>query len=149
MSAPRPAPNFLPFEFVRSTDFPQLALELEQLTPAQWIHIGRLLHTTMQPFRDFAGRLGVLSWVRSRELSEAIPGAKIGGDHEDGLAVDFRTLDMDAEQFLEAVRRGHVPRATFDKLNLYSGPGTFHAAHRPLELGPPRRRLYVDWQRVG
>lgn len=145
----KPADNFDPHDLVNSDSHPELELALDELAPALWIAAMRVLLLSVQPFRDFAGRLAVLSFIRSRALSEAIPGAKIGGDHEHGLACDFKLLDMSAEAFFEAVRRGHVPRATWDKLNLYSGPRTFHVAQRPLEVGAPRRRLYVDWQRVG
>jgi hypothetical protein len=144
-----PAPNFVWRDFLRSREHPDLELELDDVVPAWWINAMRVMLLSLQPYRDFAGRLGVLSFIRSRTLSEAIPGAKIGGDHETGLAADFKTLDMAAADFFEAVERGDVPRATWDKLNIYTRPATFHVAHRPLELGAPRRRIYRDWERIG
>ncbi len=149
MPMSQPAPNFVQGDFVRSREHPDLELALEELEPAWLINGMRVMLLSVQPFRDFAGAIGVLSFIRSRALSQAIPGAKIGGDHEDGLACDFRTLEMPADEFFEAICRGHVPRATWDKLNIYTGPRTFHVAHRPLELGAPRRRIYRDWERIG
>ncbi len=145
----KPAADFTAHDLVRSRDFPDLELSVAGLTPNLWMNATRVLHLSVQPFRDFAGAIGVLSFIRSRALSMAIPGAKIGGDHEDGMACDFKLLVMAAERFLEAVRRGHVPRATWDKLNLYTSSRTFHVAHRALELGPPRGRIYQDWERIG
>lgn len=144
----RPAPDFPLEDLTRSRDFPELELELAELDPEQIINAMRVLLLAVQPFRDFAGRVAVLSFVRSRELSGAIPGAKIGGDHEAGLAIDFRLLDLDVDLFLEAAKAGEIPGATWDKLNLYSSSGTWHVAQRLLETGPPRGRIYVDWKLV-
>ena len=116
--------DFTERELVASRDHPELELVLEELEPRILLNASRIVWTFMQHARDHAGRLAVLSFIRSRALSEATPGAKIGGSHEDGLAVDFQPLDMTPEAFFEAIRRGHVPRASWDKLNLYTGPGT-------------------------
>lgn len=108
----------------------------------------RVMLLSLQPFRDFAGRIGVLSFIRGDELNKAVGGIE-GSDHLFGLAADFKTLDMPAHEFFSAIQRGHVPRATWDQLNIYTAPGTFHVAHRPLEDGGPRRRIYSNWERVG
>lgn len=145
----RPAPNFPLHDLTRSRDFPELELELVELDPETIINAMRVLLLSLQPFRDFAGPIAALSFIRSRELSTSIPGAKIGGDHEVGLAVDFKLLDMEPDVFFEGARTGTIPGATWDKLNLYSTSSTWHVAHRLLERGPPRGRIFIDWQRVG
>ena len=145
-----PSDNFRPHELVASRDHPELEFKFYRLRPAMLVSAMRVVLLTMQPFRDLVGQIDVLSFCRSRELSLAIPGAKIGGDHEDGLACDFKPTEISAEEFLELATSGQLEAAgaTWDKLNLYTSSGTWHVAHRLVEAGPPRMRIYVDWQLV-
>ncbi len=143
----RPAPNFTLDDLVRSRDFPAFELDLVEVEPAVVVNAMRVLLLSVQPFRDLAGRIAVLSFIRGDDLNDMVGGIP-DSDHLVGLACDFKSLDMTPDAFFEACRQGDVPGATWDKLNLYTAGGTLHVAHRPLEDGAPRGRCYVDWQRV-
>lgn len=147
----RPSENFVNEDFVRSRHHPELALVLEEVD--RWILINamRVLLCSLQPFRNVAGRIAVLSFIRGADLNDLLVtthGAKPDSDHLVGLAADFKPLDMGADAFFEMVRRGHAAGATWDKLNLYTDAGTFHVSHRLVDAGPPRQRVYLDWIRA-
>lgn len=135
-------------DFVRSREHPELALVLEEVD--RWILVNamRVLLCSLQPFRNVAGRIAVLSFIRGEDLNDLLPGAVPDSDHLVGLAADFKTLDMGADAFFEMVRRGHAAGATWDKLNIYTNAGTFHVSHRPVDAGAPRQRIYADWNRI-
>lgn len=148
----RPAPFFVEQDFVRSRQHPELELVLDEVEPSVLINAQRVMLWSLYPFRLAAGRIAVLSFIRGADLNDMLVrthGAKPDSDHLVGLAADFTPLDMTPDQFFDMIRRGHVPAATWDKLNMYTEAGSFHVGHRPVDVGPPRRRIYVDWQRVG
>ena len=146
MSGALVAPSFDEGELVASRDHAELAYTFADIGARRSSNATRLLCGFMQPARDFAGRIDVLSFVRSPALNTAIPGAKPDSDHLDGNACDFRTAEAEPAAFLEAARRDEIPGAEWDKLNLYTESATFHVANRPLEEGPGRRRVFIDWQ---
>jgi hypothetical protein len=103
----------------------------------------------LEPVRELAGPLDVLSFYRSLELNGATPGAVPDSDHLEGLACDFRARLIAGGQILDisrALAEGGL--AAWDKLNLYTASDTLHVANRRPELGEPRRRIFVDWQEV-
>lgn len=144
-----PSPNFRPHELVRSRDHPDLELKAYRLRPAMMVCAMRVVLLTMQPYRDTVGRIDVLSFCRGSALNAAVGGVE-DSDHLEGLACDFKLAKISAEAFIELAIDGTLERggATWDKLNLYSSPGTFHVAHRLIEAGAPRMRIYVDWQPI-
>lgn len=144
-----PSANFRPHELVRSRDYPGLELKTYRLRPAMMACAMRVVLLTMQPFRDRVGRIDVLNFCRGLALNNAVDGVP-GSDHLKGLACDFKPAEISAAAFLELAKSGELEAAgaTWDKLNLYSEPGTFHVGHRLVEAGPPRGLIYVDWQPV-
>lgn len=146
----RPSENFTRGEMVDSRDHPELALAFEEVEAGHLLNAMRVLLLFLQPARTLAGAIGVLSFIRGQDLNDVLPGAVPDSDHLVGLAADFKPLAMSAEQFWQLAKRGYLQGAgaSWDKLNLYSASGTFHVSQRPVEDGPPRHRLYVDWQRV-
>lgn len=145
-----PSPNFRPHELVRSRDHPELELKIFRLRPAMMVCAMRVVLLAMQPFRDRVGRIDVLSFCRGPALNAALPNSVPDSDHLEGLACDFKPAEISAADFLELAKSGELEAAgaTWDKLNLYSSSGTFHVAHRLVEAGAPRMRVYVDWELV-
>ncbi len=141
------APHFVARELVASRDHPELALALEEVEPWILINALRVVWCSLVPFRSVAGRIGVLSFIRGVDLNELVGGVDDSA-HLIGLAADFKPLDVTAAEFFGTVKRGHAAGATFDKLNFYSDRDTFHVAHRPVDAGAPRQRIYQDWQRI-
>ncbi|MCP4871593.1 MAG: hypothetical protein GY898_23030 [Proteobacteria bacterium] len=154
MSSTKVSTDFTQRELVRSRDFPELELELVEVEAFVLINAAWVVFSFLQPARTRAGgRLGVLSFIRGDDLNDMLVrhrGAKPDSDHKVGLAADFVPLDMTAEAFFELAMTGELEAAgcSWDKLNLYEDPGTFHVAHRPVGAGPPRMRVYRGWQRI-
>ena len=144
-----PSRNFRPHELVRSRDHPDLELKAYRLRPAMMVCAMRVVLLTMQPYRDCVGRIDVLSFCRGRALNVAVGGVD-DSDHLEGLACDFKPAEISAADFLELAKSRELEAdgATWDKLNLYSSSKTFHVAHRLVEAGAPRMRIYVDWELV-
>ncbi len=151
--------NFRDTEISISDSRPDLVIPFEELAPHLVANAMRVLEGFMQPARDLAGALETLSFIRSQALNDATPGASPTSSHMTGLGCDFRPLRITPALFwamaqpfddtLEYSGALEASRATWDKLNIYTGPGTFHVGLRPLEEGPGRRRIYRDWQRIG
>lgn len=139
--------NFSEWELRISRDHPELSTPFDELEPAVLAHAVITVHIMMQPIRDVAGWLDVLSFIRSLELNDAIPG-KAGSDHLRGLCVDFRPRAVTCEELWHMALNGELCGAQFDKLNFYPARRSFHGAIRPLEDGLQRGRLYLDWERV-
>lgn len=149
----RPSENFTRTEMVASRDHPELALAFEEVEAGHLLNAMRVVLLYMQPARNLAGPIGVLSFIRGTDLNDVLVdlGAAVpDSDHLVGLACDFKPLRMSSEEFWRLAISGALQAAgcTWDKLNLYTGAGTFHVALRPVQDGPQRMRLYVDWQRV-
>jgi hypothetical protein len=139
--------NFSEWELTISRQHPELSIPFDELEPRVLAHSIITVHTMMQPIRDVAGWLDVLSFIRSLELNDAV-GGKVDSDHLRGLCVDFRPRAMSCEDLWLMAQNGELAHADFDKLNYYPARRSFHGAIRPLEDGLPRRRLYLDWQRI-
>jgi hypothetical protein len=138
--------NFYDWELVVSAEHPHLITPVEDLDFETVANAMRLVLDVMQPARDVAGRLDVLSFCRSLQLNDAVGGVA-DSDHLDGLACDFRPALLTAVEFFEMARDGLLECA-WDKLNLYTETDTLHVSIRRLEDGPPRGRLFIDWQEV-
>lgn len=141
--------HFRRYELVVSDEHPELAYTFLTLPRSLLVNSMRVTLLSMQPFRNVAGRIDVLSFCRGEELNAAVGGVD-DSDHLEGLACDFKPREISAPKFLELARDGALERAgaTWDKLNLYVGPGTFHVSQRLVEAGPPRMLIFVDWQTV-
>lgn len=140
--------NFSEWELRVSRNHPELVPALDEIPGAVLAHAVIGAHIMMQPLRDVAGWIDVLSWIRLEELNAATPGAKPDSDHRRGLCVDFRPRLITPAEFWRLAVAGELGEARFDKLNFYPERRSFHGAIRPLEDGEQRMLLYLDWRRV-
>lgn len=144
--------NYHDWELVVSEDHPELAYKFDEVPAHLLANAMRLLMDFGQPSRDLAGEHTVLSFIRTPALTAAIPGAKVGGSHESGLAMDFRPKLVEPMVYWELATSGALADAgcRWDKLNMYTNfdPFSFHVAIRPAGAGPAMMRLYRDWERV-
>lgn len=141
-------PNFQEHEVVGSNRRPDLVTPYDQLTAHQSAAASRLLWTGMQPLRDRLGRIAMTSLFRSPELNGAPEvGGVDGSTHLTAEGGDWVPLDMSCEDAWAIILAGDVPGLVFDRINYYASRDvpSFHIDNRPLEEGPPRMRLYVDW----
>ena len=139
--------NFSEWELRISRDHPGFSTPFDELEPAVLAHAVIAVHIMVQPIRDVAGWLDVLSFIRSAALNTLV-GGKPDSDHIRGLCVDFRPRAVTCEELWHMALNGEFSEARFDKLNFYLSRRSFHAAIRPLEDGPQRMRLFEDWARV-
>ena len=107
-------PDFNDWEISTSIEHPDLVIPFDDLAPRLVANAMRVLEGFAQPARDAVGGMGVLSFIRSPALTAAIPGAKVGGSHESGLAMDFRPLVITPAQFWAMAQR-------FDETLAHSG----------------------------
>lgn len=145
-------PHYHDWELVVSASHPDLAFEFGELPAHLVANAMRVLLEFGVPSRRLAGRHDVLSFIRSPALTAAIPGAKVGGDHEAGLAMDFRPGEITPATYWELATSGELAAAdaSWDKLNMYTQfeVPSFHVGLRPVTAGAGRMRLYVDWERI-
>lgn len=141
--------HFHDVELCVSRDNPTLVTPLDELEARIVANATRLIVAYLEPVRELAGILDVLSFYRSLELNGATPGAVPDSDHLEGLACDFKPREVSGATVLELSRAlADGGLAAWDKLNLYTASDTLHVANRAPELGAPRRRIFVDWQEV-
>lgn len=145
----RPSNNFLPTEWVRSRDYPHLAIRLDELDSTKIINCMRLTLLFMQPTRDEVGILRALSWCRSAALNSAVGGVE-GSSHLTGLGADVVPVAVPTQRLLDLALTGELASvgAEWDKLNFYSDENYYHVSLRPVEDGQSRFRIYRDWEHV-
>lgn len=140
--------NFYDWETTKNERFPDLVTPYGSLSPWLASNATRVVTTSLQPIRDVVGRVRVLGFYRDPILNDAVDGIP-GSLHLDALAADWIPIDADADDVWRLLRDGLVPGISFDHLNFYStlDVPSFHVDHRPLEAGPPRMKLYENWNR--
>lgn len=145
------APDFTSHEMSRSTGHPDLATAWAEIESDAVANLTRVVVEFLQPVREFAGRIRVLSGFRSPELNEAVEGA-MRSRHLRGLAADFLPVDLEPLALWRALVQGDVLGARWDRLTIYTtlDPMTFHVDLREWEQGEQRGRLYrgAPWQRL-
>ena len=82
--------NFHEYEIVVSESRPDLAKRINPSLP-QRAFAEVLALKALQPFRYKLGPMKILSWIRSKELNDAVGGSKTS-DHLLGTAADFVAL---------------------------------------------------------
>ncbi len=144
----RVSTNFYDWEIVRNERFPDMETPFEDLAPRLVANGTRMLYSSMQPIRDELGSTRVLSFYRGLALNTAVDGTK-SSSHLGALGVDFLPTEISQDEAWEKMRAG-IPGLTYDHLNFYPDlvVPTFHVDHRPLEAGPPRMKVYVNWERI-
>ncbi len=149
---PKLSPSFSAFEVTRSIEHPELALAWELLAAQHAANLQRLVDCFLQPVRDVAGRIRVLSGYRPDALNDILPSASKRSRHRTGLAVDFIPDHFDQFALFKLLAQGQIEGAGWDRLTLYTSRGipNFHVDLRPWEQGPQRGRLYTaqPWQEV-
>lgn len=140
--------NFFEHEIAQNARRPDLVTPFEDLTPRQAANGQRMIDTSLQPMRDELGRILVLGFYRGPNLNAAVDGIE-DSLHLLALATDFLPADVLQDEAWEKICAG-IDGLTFDHMNFYRSleVPTFHVDHRPIESGPPRMKLYVDWERI-
>lgn len=86
--------DFRMSEFVVSDEYPQIAGEIE-LSRFEEAFITILVHTILQPARDYAERaIKILSCKRNDQLNDLVDGSNTS-DHLQALAADWVVLNKD------------------------------------------------------
>lgn len=113
--------NFDSSELCVSAQFPDLVAKIEPND--EQIHRAVLLaQSCAQPLRDEFGPLHVLSWLRSKELNEAVGGSE-DSDHLYGAAVDLRSRRVTA---LELFSYGVGACLPYRQIIYYPGENFVH-----------------------
>ena len=141
--------NFTEDEVVGNGRRPDLVTPYYRLTPRRSAAASRLLWTGMQPLRDRLGRIRVLGFYRGPVLNDAVNGT-VNSQHLTANGADWIPMDVGQEAAWLIIRNSDVPGLSYDHLNFYASltVPSFHIDNRPLEEGPPRMKLYVDWEKV-
>lgn len=144
--------NFHDWELSVSSDHPELITPFDELPAHLVANAMRVLLEFGQPSRDLAGEHEVLSFIRGPELNNTVGGVPTSS-HLTGLGLDFRPVGLiTPKTYWSMAEIGSLAGAgaRWDKLNMYTrfDPASFHVGLRPVEAGPGRMRLYVDWKRI-
>lgn len=143
--------NFRMSEFVVSDEYPRIAAEI-QLSRFEEAFITILVHTILQPARDYADRvIKIISAKRNEQLNGLVGGSD-DSDHLKAIAVDWVVLTEDCEDVDSIKTReifryitGQMPYAFGQHILYVTKDFTTRFCHTSLPTSKHQGEVWVFW----